>query len=75
MQERRSQLEKTLKEEYSVLQSDLSEKGRRKWAGFPAQLDERHYQTGIKVSEAEMKHIDLHQDSFHGEWNYFLNPN
>lgn len=39
-----------------------------------AKLDERNYQTGIKVSDQEMKLLNLHQDTFHGEWNYFIQP-
>ena len=37
MQESIRQIGNSLKEEYNVLQGELSEKGRRKWAGFPAQ--------------------------------------
>ena len=37
MQKSLSQIEKNLREEYHVLQGELSEKGRRKWAGFQAQ--------------------------------------
>jgi transposase len=38
-------------------------------------LDERNYKTGIKVSEKEMQLLNLHKDTFHGEWNYFIKPN
>ena len=37
-------------------------------------LDERTYQKGIKVSDEEMKQINLQQESFHGEWNYIVKP-
>jgi hypothetical protein len=37
MQESKRVIEKNLFEEYGVLQGELSEKGRRKWAGFQAQ--------------------------------------
>ncbi len=40
-----------------------------------ATLDEKAYQKGIKVSDEEMKQINLHQESFHGEWNYSIKPN
>lgn len=40
-----------------------------------AELDERNYKTGIKVSEQEMKLLNLHKDNFHGEWNYLIKPN
>ncbi len=39
-----------------------------------AKLDPRKYATGVKVSEAEMRELDLRPHSFHGEWNYVLQP-
>ena len=32
-------------------------------------LDRRKYPTGRKVTQEEMKRINLHPDRFHGEWN------
>ena len=37
-------------------------------------LDERTYEKGIKVSEAEMETLDIRGDTFHPEWNYTLKP-
>ncbi len=37
-------------------------------------LDRRKYRTGRKVTQEEMKRIDLHPDKFHGEWNYVIRP-
>jgi Rhodopirellula transposase DDE domain len=37
-------------------------------------LDERTYQKGLKVSDAEMQALDLTGDAFHPEWNYTINP-
>jgi hypothetical protein len=37
-------------------------------------LDTRTYQKGIKVSNAEMKRLDLTGDVFHPEWNYTIRP-
>jgi len=38
-----------------------------------ARLDKRNYKKGIKVSEAEMKKVNLVKHLFHGEWNYTIN--
>ena len=38
-------------------------------------LDEREYQTGIKVSDAELVAVNIVRDTFHGEWNYAISPN
>src|SRR3989442_6430843 len=37
-------------------------------------LDRRKYAIGRKVTTAEMKQINLHRDTLHGEWNYVIRP-
>jgi len=37
-------------------------------------LDPRTYEKGRKVSDAQMKTINLHPHDFHGEWNYTIKP-
>src|SRR6266481_3386483 len=37
-------------------------------------LDTRIYEKGIKVSNAEMKCLDIRGDTFHPEWNYAIIP-
>jgi len=37
-----------------------------------ASLDTNRYSKGIKVSDDEMKSLNIHPDSFHGEWNYVI---
>ena len=37
-------------------------------------LDTNTYPKGIKVSDAEMKALDIKRAEFHGEWNYSLIP-
>ena len=37
-------------------------------------LDTRTYEKGIKVSDAEMKTLDINGDPFHPEWNYTIRP-
>jgi hypothetical protein len=39
-----------------------------------AKLDTAAYPTGVIITRAEMKHLALHRDDFHGEWNYELRP-
>lgn len=38
-----------------------------------AAADDKTYQTAIKVTEEQMKKINLTKDDFHGEWNYIIN--
>jgi hypothetical protein len=35
-----------------------------------AELDQRRYPAGIKVSDEELAQVNLKRHSFHGEWNY-----
>ena len=37
-------------------------------------LDPRVYEKGIKVSDAEMRALDIRGDTFHPEWNYTVMP-
>ena len=37
-------------------------------------LDRRKYPLGRKVTTDDMKHLDLHPNTFHGAWNYVIHP-
>ncbi len=39
-----------------------------------AVVDKNTYPTGIKVSDDEMKRLNIARDEFHGEWNYTIRP-
>lgn len=39
-----------------------------------AQLDERSYPDKIRVSDAELAHVQIERHSFHPEWNYTIKP-
>ena len=39
-----------------------------------AGLDENTYEAGIKVTDEELASLSIERDSFHGEWNYRINP-
>ena len=38
-------------------------------------LDRRKYPTGRKISDEEMKRVNLKRNTFHGDWNYIVKPN
>ena len=40
-----------------------------------AKLDEKIYQTGIKISEEEKQKLNIKRHDFHGEWNYIISSN
>ena len=37
-------------------------------------LDRRRYATGRKISDAQMKQVNLERHRFHGDWNYVIKP-
>jgi len=37
-------------------------------------LDRRKYPTGRKVTDEEMKQLNLERSKFHGDWNYIIRP-
>ena len=39
-----------------------------------ADIDLNQYTKGIKVSDAQLRLIDISRNDFHGEWNYTINP-
>lgn len=39
-----------------------------------ARLDKKKYPTKVKISDAEMKSINIKPHKFHGDWNYTVKP-
>jgi transposase len=39
-----------------------------------SRLDERHYPTGRRISDAQFAQVNLEPHSWHGEWNYTIHP-
>lgn len=39
-----------------------------------AALDDNIYKSGIKVSDEELKGVNLYREELHGEWNYEIRP-
>lgn len=37
-------------------------------------LDRRKYPTGKKISNEEMKKVNIERNKFHGDWNYIIRP-
>ena len=40
-----------------------------------AELDEKKYPKGLKVSDAQLAKVNIFPHDFHGEWNYTIAPN
>jgi transposase len=55
----------------SLIVATTTEKG----LTVKAKLDDRKYETGIKISKQEKDKINIARNDFHGEWNYVIKPN
>jgi len=40
-----------------------------------AVLDEKQYQTGIKITDEQVKKWNIETNEFQGKWNYIIKPN
>jgi transposase len=52
----------------------ISHTSTREGLTVSAMVDQNLYPTGIKVTDEELKLLNIHPDSFHGEWNYTIKP-
>ena len=39
-----------------------------------ARIDDRRYPIGTRVSEKDMRALQIEEDDFHGDWNYTIHP-
>ncbi|MCA1701110.1 MAG: ISAzo13 family transposase [Actinobacteria bacterium] len=39
-----------------------------------AQLDDRTYETGVEVTDAQLAAVNITRHAFHGDWNYTVTP-
>jgi len=39
-----------------------------------AQIDDRDYEKGVKVSDAQLATVNISPNTFHGHWNYTITP-
>jgi hypothetical protein len=62
-------------EDYETVVQLIGATTTRKGLKVKARLDKRHYRTGLRVSQTEMKKLHLVRSGFHGEWNYRIEPN
>ncbi len=39
-----------------------------------AQRDQRGYERGIEITDAQLATVNITRDTFHGDWNYTITP-
>ena len=60
--------------DYETIVKLISNTTTAKGLKVTCRLDRRKYPTGRKVSNQEMKQVNIQCDTFHGEWNYIIRP-
>ena len=61
--------------DYETIVNLISKTTTAKGLKVTCRLDRRKYPTGRKVSNQEMKQVNVERNKFHGEWNYTIRPN
>jgi transposase len=60
--------------DYETIVKLISRTTTAKGLRVTCRLDRRKYPKGRKVTDEEMKCVNLERDEFHGEWNYTIRP-
>lgn len=60
--------------DYETIVQLISNTTTAKGLKVTCRLDRRKYPTGRKVTNEEMKQVNLKRHKFHGEWNYTIRP-
>ncbi len=61
--------------DYETIVNLISKTTTAKGLKVTCRLDRRKYPTGRKVTNEEMKRVNVKRNRFHGEWNYVIKPN
>ena len=60
--------------DYETIVKLISRTATAKGLNVTCRLDRRKYPTGRKVTDQEMKSLNLERHKFHGDWNYTIRP-
>lgn len=61
-------------QDYETIVNLISRTTTAKGLQVTCRLDRRKYPTGRKVTDEEIKRVNLKRNMFHGEWNYTIHP-
>jgi len=60
--------------DYETIVSLIAKTTTAKGLKVTCKLDRRKYPTGRRVTDEEMKRVNVEPDKFHGDWNYVIKP-
>ena len=61
-------------ESYEIIVNMISSTRTTTGLTVDCEMDKNNYETGIKISDDQMKEINISRSEFHGEWNYSISP-
>jgi len=61
--------------DYETIVNLIAQTTTAKGLKVTCRLERRKYPTGRKVTDQEMKCVNVERDKFHGDWNYVIKPN
>ena len=59
---------------YQIIVSLISSTTTTKGLKVACEIDDKHYQTGIEISDEQLVNLNICPNTFHGEWNYKILP-
>ena len=59
---------------YEIIVNLIGSTTTKKGLKVICELNKNKYKTGIKITDKEMKSLNLKRNDFHGEWNYIISP-
>jgi len=59
---------------YRVIVQLIANTTTKKGLKVQAELDQKHYPTGVKVTNKELSAVPLTRHEFQGDWNYTVHP-
>ena len=59
---------------YEVIVNLIASTTTTKGLRVKCEMNRNIYNTGIKITDKEMKNINFMQNQFHGDWNYQISP-
>jgi hypothetical protein len=59
---------------YEVIVNLISSTRTKTGLEVDCEMDTNQYKTGIKISDEQMRELNIERSLFHGEWNYTISP-
>ena len=59
---------------YETVVNTISNTATKAGLVVTAEMDKERYELGTKITDSQMRKLNIHRDEFHGKWNYSIHP-